>query len=88
MADLSSGTRFGKFEANKSMRLSNKDIVLIIGIVVAVIITVTTVVYREHLFASAREMLAPRKTSMSSTAQQFIEFIGKHSNVKHSRSPF
>ena len=80
MADLSTGTRFGKFES-KSMRLSNRDIVLVIGVVVALIITMTTIVYKDDLFTSARHIFVPKKISMT---EQLIDFIGKHSNVKHS----
>jgi len=85
MADFSSGTEFGKFEKNKSMRLSNRDIVLVIGIVVALVVTLTTLVYRDQLEAAKREVAAPKRTSMVSAAYKFIEFIGRHSNVKHSR---
>jgi hypothetical protein len=85
MADFISGTGFGKFEKNKSMRLSNRDILLVIGIVVALVITLTTLVYRDQLSAVKRELNAPKKTSMTSLAHKLIEFIGKHNNVTHSR---
>lgn len=84
MADLSSGTRFGKFDSNKSMRLSNRDIILVIGIVVAVVVTLTTLVYRERLEQAKKEISIPKKTSMT-TALKFFQFIDKHSSVRHSR---
>jgi len=69
------------------MRLSNRDILLVIGIVVAVVVTLTALVYRDQTAAAKKEMQkeiqAPKKTSMSAVAHKLIELIGKHSNVKH-----
>ena len=67
------------------MRLSHRDILLLIGIVVAVVITLTTVVYRDRMDAAKKEMVNPKKTSMAILAHKLIDLIGKHSNVKHSR---
>ena len=75
MADFSSGTEFGKFDKNKSMRLSNRDIVLVIGIVVALVVTLTALVYRDKLETAKRRMPAPKKTSMNATANKLIEFF-------------
>lgn len=83
MADFPTGTGFGKFISLTSMRLSNRDILLVIGIVVAAIITLTALVYRDQQAAAKKEMLVPKKTSMASMAHRLIEIIGKHSNVKH-----
>ena len=83
MADLPGGTVFGKFESAKPMRLSNKDLVLVIGIVVAVVITLTALVYKDQLWAAKQEILTPKKTSLNITTQKLLDLIGKHSNVKH-----
>jgi hypothetical protein len=85
MADFSYGTGFGKFEKNKSMRLSNRDILLMIGIVVAVVITLTTIVYRDQMEAAKKEIAVPKKTSMITVVQKLAQLIGKHNNVTHSR---
>ncbi len=67
------------------MRLSNRDIVLLIGVVVAVVITLTTVVYRDRLEAARKEIAPPKKTSMAALAHKLIDFIGTRSSVKHSQ---
>jgi hypothetical protein len=74
---------FGNFEELKSMRLSNRDLVLVIGIVVAVVITLTALVYKDQVAAAKQELRTPRKTSLNATAHKLLEFIGKHSSVKH-----
>lgn len=67
------------------MRLSNRDILLLIGIVVAVVITLTTVIYRDRLETVKKEVVSPKKTSMALLAHKLIDLIGKHSNVKHTQ---
>lgn len=67
------------------MRLSNKDLVLVIGIVVALVITLTALVYKDQVAAVKNEIVAPKKTSWNSTVHRFIDAIGKHSSVTHSR---
>ncbi len=67
------------------MRLSNKDLVLVIGIVVAALITLTALVYRNEISAAKHELVSPKKTSLNATAHKLLEFIGKHSSVKHSQ---
>jgi len=67
------------------MRLSNRDILLLVGIVVAVVITLTTVIYRDRLDTVKKEVAAPKKTSMAIIAHKLVDFIGKHSSVRHSR---
>jgi len=74
MADFITGTGFGKFEKNKSMRLTNRDIILVIGIVVALVITLTTLVYRDRFESAKKEIVTPKKTSMN-TAHKLIEFF-------------
>jgi hypothetical protein len=83
MADFPTGTGFGKFISLKSMRLSNRDILLAIGIVVAAIITLTALVYRDQQAAAKKEIQVPKKTSMATIADRLIEIIGKHNSVKH-----
>ena len=39
------------------MKLSNKDLLIILGIVVAVVITLTTVVYQDHQSAAKKSSL-------------------------------
>jgi hypothetical protein len=65
------------------MRLSNRDLVLLVGIVVAVVITLTAVAYKDQVTNAMNEFRAPKKTSWSATAGKLLELIGKHSNVKH-----
>jgi hypothetical protein len=67
------------------MRLSNRDILLLIGIVVAVVITLTTVIYRDRLDTVKKEVISPKKTSMAMLAHKLIDLIGKHSSVTHPR---
>lgn len=64
------------------MRLSNRDIQLVVGIVVAALITLTALVYREQIMA-AKKVDAPRKTSWNATVHKLIDALGKHSNVKY-----
>jgi hypothetical protein len=65
------------------MRLSNRDLVLLIGIVVAVAITLTALVYKDQVTNAMNEFRGPKKTSWSATAGKLLEFIGKRSNVRH-----
>ena len=67
----------------KSMRLSNRDLVLLVGIVVAVVITLTALVYKDQVTNAMDEFRSPKRTSWSAAAGKLIEFIGKHSNVRH-----
>lgn len=73
------------------MRLSNRDILLLIGIVVAVVITLTTVIYRDRLETVKKEVVSPKKTSMAllatgaTLAHKLIDLVGKHSNAKHTQ---
>ncbi|MEJ0029642.1 MAG: hypothetical protein WDO15_04430 [Bacteroidota bacterium] len=68
------------------MRLSNRDIILLIGIVVAIVITLTTVVYRDHMEAARKEIITPKKTSMAMVVvRKLVDFIGTNSSVTHSR---
>jgi hypothetical protein len=57
------------------MRLSNRNILLAIGIVVAVVVTLTTLVYKDRQAAGKSGLPAPKKTSLNTTAQRVIEFI-------------
>jgi hypothetical protein len=79
LADLPAGTGFGKFENHKSMRLSNRNILLVIGIVVAVVVTLTTLVYQEKVSAEKRDVPVPieKKTSLDNTAKRVIEFMSR-----------
>jgi hypothetical protein len=68
------------------MRLSNRDILLLIGIVVAVVVTLTTVVYRDRLEAARKEIVTPKKTSMAMVVvRKLADLIGTHSSVTHTR---
>jgi hypothetical protein len=80
LAYFTYGTGFGKFDV-KSMRLSNKDILLLLGIVVAVIVTLTTVVYHREASA-AQKIPAPKKTSLNSTAHKLVEFVYRKGHTK------
>jgi hypothetical protein len=65
------------------MRLSNRDLVLLLGIVVAVVITLTTLVYKDQVTNAMNEFRSPKKTSWSARAHKLLDIIGKHSSVKH-----
>lgn len=67
------------------MRLSNRDILLLVGIVVAVVVTLTAVVYRDQAAAAKREIQNPKKTSWNATVHELINALGKRSSVKYSR---
>ena len=67
------------------MRLSNRDIILLIGVVVAVVISLTAFVYRDQLSAVRHDIVTPGKISWHATAHRLIELIGKHNSVEHSR---
>ena len=61
------------------MRLSNRDLLLLAGIVVAVIVTLTTLVYSDHIFAKEKDL--PRKsTSLLPSANKLIEFVVRHTH--------
>lgn len=75
MAYFPAGTVFGKFGKHKSMRLSNRNILLVLGIVVAVVVTLTTLVYQEKASAEKREVPQQKKTSLNITAHRVIEFF-------------
>ena len=58
------------------MRLSNRSILLVIGIVVAIVVTLTTLVYKDRAAAEKRDLRNPKKTSlMRTTAHRVIEFF-------------
>ncbi|HMJ67553.1 MAG TPA: hypothetical protein VK508_01590 [Cyclobacteriaceae bacterium] len=59
------------------MRLSNRNILLVIGIVVAVVVTLTTLVYKDRQSAEKQGLPTPKKTSLNSTAQRVIDFISR-----------
>jgi hypothetical protein len=58
------------------MRLSNRSILLVIGIVVAVVVMLTTLVYKDRAAAEKRDLRTPRKTSLlKTTAMKMIEYF-------------
>lgn len=65
------------------MRLSNRNILLVVGIVVAVVVTLTTLVYQERASAQKRGLPPAKKTSLNSTAHKVIEYLTR--NVSHSK---
>lgn len=67
------------------MRLSNRDLILLLGVVVAVAISLTAFVYRDQIASARHEIISTRKMSLNTAAGKLLEFIGKHNNVKHSR---
>jgi hypothetical protein len=70
------------------MRLSNRDILLVLGIVVALIISLTAFVYKDKIEMARREFLnpAPKKTSMIvAAAHKLISIIDKRSSVEQSQ---
>lgn len=72
------GTLFGNFESRKSMRLTNRNILLVIGIVVAVAVTLTTLVYKDRASSAKRGIpaqTAPKKTSLNTTAKRVVNFF-------------
>jgi hypothetical protein len=53
-----------------SMKLTNKDILLLLGVIVAVIITLTTIVYSERTSSTStvhQEVKPSEKTSLNSS---------------------
>ncbi len=67
------------------MRLSNRDLILLLGVVVAVAISLTAFVYRDQIASARHEIISTRKMSLNTAAGKLLEFIGKHNSVKHSR---
>lgn len=61
------------------MKLSRRDIVLLVGIVVAVVVAATTVAYQGKPGAVHRnETSAPKKTSLNDTATSVLKnFVGR-----------
>jgi hypothetical protein len=61
------------------MRLSNRNILLLIGIAVAVAVTLTTLVYKDKSAAQKEgtpvPASTPKKTSLNSTAKKVVEFL-------------
>jgi hypothetical protein len=65
-----------------SIRFSSKDLLLLLGILVAVIITLTTVVYRET--ALEKETSAPKKSSLNTGPKVMIEkLLGRAAKSVH-----
>lgn len=66
------------------MRLSSKNLLLILGVVVAIVVTLTTIVYRDQASTTKREMQAPapKKTSQNSTAHRILKFLSHQVQVK------
>lgn len=60
------------------MRLSNRNILLVIGIVVAVVVTLTTLVYQEKVSAEKGGVPAGKKTSLNTTAHRLIEYFSRN----------
>ena len=54
------------------MKLSQKDVLLLIGILVAMIITLTTVVYKDNGKESKQTTL-PAKTSVNAVRSDFLK---------------
>lgn len=58
------------------MRLSNRDIVILIGIAVAVVVTLTMLVYRDNQpVAKPIETNLPKKTSLHKAASTVIDRV-------------
>lgn len=66
------------------MKLSNKDLLILLGIVVAVIITLTTWVYTDHTAAKA-ELPATKKTSLNQITADMLRKVmkAKTNSVTH-----
>jgi hypothetical protein len=54
------------------MKLSNKDLLILLGIAVAVIITLTTLVFTDQAAVKKAELPATEKTAVSQMAKQLI----------------
>lgn len=68
------------------MRLSNRDIVLLVGIVVALVITLTALVYKDQVKAAKNDILSPKKrTSWNAAVHELIKSLGKHNSSTHFR---
>jgi hypothetical protein len=77
LVDFKAGTRFGTFDY-RLMKLSNKDLLILLGIVVAVIITLTTLVYTEQAAGNKAEVSPPKRTSLNQiTTDLLIKTIDK-----------
>ncbi|HZY81392.1 MAG TPA: hypothetical protein VFE50_17840 [Cyclobacteriaceae bacterium] len=61
------------------MRLSNRGILLVIGIVVAIVVTLTTLVYKDRAAAEKRDGRIPRKTSLMKTTAHRLAELFSHS---------
>jgi hypothetical protein len=59
------------------MRPSNRNILLVIGIVVAVVVTLTTLVFKDRQPTGKQGLPVPKKTSLNTSAQRVIEFIAR-----------
>jgi hypothetical protein len=76
------GTGFGNWKSNK-MKLSSRDIVLLIGIAVAVVVTLTTLVYKDRQKTVHRtETVAPKKTSAGKVAAEVLKHVIGKTNAK------
>lgn len=64
------------------MRLSNRNILLVIGIVVAVVVTLTTLVYQEKVSAEKRDLPPAKKTSLNTTAHRLVQFLSGQVDTK------
>ena len=66
----------GKFENAMKNRLSHKDLILLIGIVVAIIVAFTTLVYSDDQKEANKEIVpVPVKTSLVSKPAELVKKI-------------
>ena len=74
MVDFSFGTVIVAFE-NMKMKFSYKDLLLVAGIVVAIIIALTTWVFTENLPEASKSMPPSKKSSLNIAPSTMIKRI-------------
>ena len=65
MVDFNSGTYFGYLNIEMKLKLSHKDYLLALGILVAVVIMLTTLVYTETVNPETKTEAPQRKTGLN-----------------------
>lgn len=66
------------------MKLSSRDIVLLIGIAVAVVVTLTTLVYKDRQrTVQHTETVTPAKKSVNKAATEVLKHVIGQTRLKH-----
>jgi len=81
LADYRTGSNFGNLFKAMKLKLSHKDLILLIGIAVAVVIAFTTWVYRDMRSNASLTKPQEKKTSLEIPATSMIQKLIRKTGV-------